>query len=215
MTGRAKWSDPRFDPQKLSDLWVAAEARNAELYNRYCEFRVLLIEVRNGKWRLIPKVLWRLARSFPLMNGAWWRYIYIYGEGVRLGELKARRYSVPGPTQRRIPYQAAPEGARIHAPPGSGLRAFAHWWCSPKTVGRILEPTITDLEHEYCQALSEQRPWKARWVRVRGTLSFFEALIFKTTIARILRELGALFHGKDSSDESSSSSSLGGDKKDE
>ncbi len=37
-------------------------------------------------------------------------------------------------------------------------------------------PIISDMREEYFEALSQNRIWKARWVRIRGTYSFFAAI---------------------------------------
>lgn len=74
---------------------------------------------------------------------------------------------------------------RIQRPPGFGLRVFANFLCSRKTFELVLEPTLRDLYDEYCQALLERRPWKARWVRIRGYLSFWSAVFAQAPISVI------------------------------
>lgn len=65
---------------------------------------------------------------------------------------------------------------RIYRPPGHLLSAFADFFCSPKTVERVLAPIISDLQVEYVEALAAGRTVKARWVRARGYWAFFKAV---------------------------------------
>jgi len=70
------------------------------------------------------------------------------------------------------------EGAqgRIILPPGSSLRSFVNWVFSKKTAERVFLPVIADLQHEWMEAKGESRPWKARWVIIRGHWHFLTAL---------------------------------------
>ena len=47
---------------------------------------------------------------------------------------------------------------------------------SKKSYEQVYDPLISDLRIEYCEALAENRRWKARWVRARGYLSFLTAV---------------------------------------
>ncbi|HEX6750020.1 MAG TPA: hypothetical protein VF092_22190 [Longimicrobium sp.] len=64
---------------------------------------------------------------------------------------------------------------QIHRPPGFRLLAIAEFLYSAKTYHEIFEPTVADLQEEYAHAWAEERPWKARWVRLRGYWSVFSA----------------------------------------
>ena len=66
-------------------------------------------------------------------------------------------------------------GKQIQSPPGYRLRTLAEFFCSRRTFELVLEPTLRDLFDEYCEALNEGRRWKARWVRIRGSWSFWRA----------------------------------------
>jgi hypothetical protein len=68
------------------------------------------------------------------------------------------------------------EKRRIVLPPGARLRSLADFFCSSKTMERIVNPIISDLQKEYCQALVEDRTVKARWIRIRGYWSFWKVL---------------------------------------
>ena len=59
--------------------------------------------------------------------------------------------------------------------PGYSLRGWAERIVSPSTYTFVLEPTLSDLVEEHALALAEDRPWKARWVRLRGYGSFWMA----------------------------------------
>jgi hypothetical protein len=74
-------------------------------------------------------------------------------------------------------------GSRIAAPPGVHLQAFADAVFSPKTRRLVLEPTLRDLYDEYCEALKEGRPWKARWARARGYMSFWSAVVAQLPVS--------------------------------
>lgn len=65
--------------------------------------------------------------------------------------------------------------SRIQFPPGWRLRVLARFVVSRRVFELVFEPTLRDMFDEYCQALGEKQPWKARWVRVRGTWSFWAA----------------------------------------
>jgi hypothetical protein len=60
--------------------------------------------------------------------------------------------------------------------PGSKLLAFSDFFFSNKQFVSVYGPIISDMREEYFEALSQNRIWKARWVRVRGTWSFFAAM---------------------------------------
>ncbi len=64
----------------------------------------------------------------------------------------------------------------IHRAPGFKLRAFAEFFFSPKTYEKVLEPVLRDLQDEHMEALAEGQIGKARWVRIRGTCSFWAAV---------------------------------------
>jgi hypothetical protein len=64
----------------------------------------------------------------------------------------------------------------FHGAPGWRFLSFAGFIFSKKTCVNLVEPIISDMREEYFEALSQNRIWKARWVRVRGTWSFFAAM---------------------------------------
>jgi hypothetical protein len=74
---------------------------------------------------------------------------------------------------------------RIQAPPGLRLQAVAEFFFSPRTYKEILEPTLRDLFVEYCEALLINRPWKVRWVRIRGYWSFWSAVVAQLPISAV------------------------------
>jgi hypothetical protein len=65
---------------------------------------------------------------------------------------------------------------QIHRAPGWKLLSVASFAFSKKTYSNLLVPIILDLQEEYFDALSQNRIWKARWIRIRGTWSFFAAI---------------------------------------
>ena len=66
--------------------------------------------------------------------------------------------------------------SRLFKPSGNLLLSMAEFLYSSKTYQRVFLPIISDMREEYFEALSQNRIWKARWVRVRGTWSFFAAM---------------------------------------
>ncbi|HEU0046100.1 MAG TPA: hypothetical protein VFQ43_00680 [Nitrososphaera sp.] len=65
---------------------------------------------------------------------------------------------------------------RVSSPPGASLRALADFFCSPKTMERVVKPVISDMQKEFCKALAEKKRLKAAWIRIRGYWSFWKAL---------------------------------------
>ena len=61
-------------------------------------------------------------------------------------------------------------------PPGMSLNRFALFVYSKKTYWQIFQPAIQQMQEEYFDALVEKKKWKARWVRLRGYVSFFSAM---------------------------------------
>jgi hypothetical protein len=61
--------------------------------------------------------------------------------------------------------------------PGDRLRLFAVRLIGPEAMSRVIDPVITDLQHEYCQALERNRTRKAAWVRLAGYAAFAKVLI--------------------------------------
>lgn len=84
------------------------------------------------------------------------------------------------------------KSSRIIRPPGSMLDGLADFFCSSKTLSRVVRPTLADLQKDYCKALAENKPWKARWVCVRGYVSFWKALGLHT-IAKNLVQLWKIY----------------------
>ena len=60
--------------------------------------------------------------------------------------------------------------------PGISMLAVAEFVFSKKQNEKVFVPIIADMREEYFEALSQSRIWKARWVRIRGTYSFFAAM---------------------------------------
>jgi hypothetical protein len=72
---------------------------------------------------------------------------------------------------------------RIQAPLGWRLRVVAEFLFSRKTYAAIFEPNLRDVFDEYCEAIVANRPWKARWVRIRGYWSFWSAFFAQLPIS--------------------------------
>ena len=66
-----------------------------------------------------------------------------------------------------------------HTPrPGDGLRAYAALVCSAKTMDRLIDPLVADLQTESMEAVRQGRVWKSRWVRMAGCVAFLKVIAF-------------------------------------
>jgi hypothetical protein len=72
--------------------------------------------------------------------------------------------------------QMASKDTRIIRPPGSTLNSVAEFFFSSRTMERVVTPIISDMQVEYCEALSTHRKIKAFWIRLSGYWSLFKAL---------------------------------------
>jgi Lipopolysaccharide export system permease LptF/LptG len=61
--------------------------------------------------------------------------------------------------------------------PGTRLRALAARLCGPRTMERLVDPTIGDLQTEYEHALRCGRTWESRKIRVLGLLALARVLV--------------------------------------
>src|SRR5262245_49617257 len=61
--------------------------------------------------------------------------------------------------------------------PGDRLRAFAARLIAPEAMTGVIDPVISDLQHEYRQALEQNRTWRAAWVRLAGYAAFAKVLM--------------------------------------
>ena len=64
----------------------------------------------------------------------------------------------------------------VEAPPGHYLMAIADFFFSKKKNVRVFIPLIADMREEYYAALIQHRQWKAMWIKIRGTWSFFATI---------------------------------------
>jgi len=72
---------------------------------------------------------------------------------------------------------------RIARPPGATLLSLADFVFSKKTRDAVFAPTIGDLRDEYNEALDQGRRYKARWVRIRGCASFWNAFFLQECVS--------------------------------
>ena len=68
-------------------------------------------------------------------------------------------------------------GTNIIYPPGSSLIKIISFLFAKKTVDRIFESIIADMNVEYFDALDNGFEWKARWIHFRGVLTVFSKAI--------------------------------------
>ena len=55
--------------------------------------------------------------------------------------------------------------------PGFRLLALARRVVDPRTMTRLIEPTVADLQHEYLEAARQRSPWPRRRALARGYAS--------------------------------------------
>ena len=73
-------------------------------------------------------------------------------------------------------YRANVKHPRIIHPPGLILCRFIGFFCSAKTLKCLVEPTISDFQFEYFEALSHNEKLRAKWIVVKGYLNLLKAL---------------------------------------
>lgn len=66
---------------------------------------------------------------------------------------------------------------KIKPAPGSFAMRIAEFCFSKKTFSEIFQPTITDMQKEYFDALQTQRKWKSKFVILRGHWSILSAML--------------------------------------
>ena len=57
------------------------------------------------------------------------------------------------------------------------MRRFAEFTATRRYYEEVLEPTLSDMQVECFEALAARRPYKARWVQVRGYAIFWLTLL--------------------------------------
>jgi hypothetical protein len=94
-----------------------------------------------------------------------------------------------------LPKKPVPVGSDgvIVFPPGLHLWKLAEFFCTKKTYDSIFIPLLADFHHEYFDALSARREWRARWLRVLYCGEFFKSAGLNVAM-RFLREAWARFH---------------------
>lgn len=65
----------------------------------------------------------------------------------------------------------------IRHSPGSRILTFANFIYSKKTVDRVFSQIIHDMREEYIEALALGNKWHARWIHIRGVLSFLTTVV--------------------------------------
>ena len=56
------------------------------------------------------------------------------------------------------------------------LRARAARWCSPRTMERVIEPALADVQTEYEAAAQDGRLWVSPWIWLTGHAAFLKVL---------------------------------------
>jgi hypothetical protein len=76
--------------------------------------------------------------------------------------------------------------------PGTRLAAIVELWCDPRDYALV--SVISDMQEQYCNALTASRKWKARIVRARGYWRFAQTagLQFPLSLVRLIVTLWKL-----------------------
>jgi Lipopolysaccharide export system permease LptF/LptG len=62
--------------------------------------------------------------------------------------------------------------------PGDRLRALGARICSAKTMERLIDLVIADLQTEWAEAIRQGRAWRSRWVRIAGYVTLLKVVVF-------------------------------------
>jgi hypothetical protein len=62
--------------------------------------------------------------------------------------------------------------------PGQRLRALAARVCRPKTMERLVDPIVADLQCEYDETTGRGHVWRSRLVLARGYMAFWKAIMW-------------------------------------
>jgi hypothetical protein len=81
-----------------------------------------------------------------------------------LADVSLLQSSINGPKRASV---------RIQMSPGWCLHRLAAIAFSRETFETVIEPTLSDMQTEFFEALHEKRPLKARWVQCRGYWNFW------------------------------------------
>ena len=60
--------------------------------------------------------------------------------------------------------------------PGHRLRATAERIFDQRTMARVVDPLVTDLQVEHAEAIRQGRVWRSRWILVAGHVVFLKTI---------------------------------------
>jgi hypothetical protein len=60
--------------------------------------------------------------------------------------------------------------------PGDRLREIAARCCGARTMERLIDPVLADLQAEYSNAAQRGRVWRSRWIRIAGYTALLKAI---------------------------------------
>lgn len=70
-------------------------------------------------------------------------------------------------------------------PPGARLRAWLGLVYSDRTLARVLEPILADMQHEWLEAHQAGRLGRARWIHVRGIFNLLFAVAMRIPLSAV------------------------------
>jgi len=83
---------------------------------------------------------------------------------------------------------------KVRLPPGTYLGRIAEFFCRRKTYRQVFEPLLAEFQHEYLEALLEDRLFHAKWLRVLYFVAFCNAAQMNL-IGKLLKRLWSAFRG--------------------
>lgn len=184
------WAAVALFPWNLPLWWQFRRLRQAVEVD--CDFRVIRA---TGDPRQYGRVLLEAARSSAPADGS---LVNATVSGAFLGS--RLRYLTDGirpapPLLQQLVnlVQAQLQRSDIARPPGHWWLRFTEFVYSRETFENIFQQTIADLRHEFNNALTKGRVWKARWIRLRGYLSIINTVVTHG-VAKIIRQLVWIIH---------------------
>ena len=62
--------------------------------------------------------------------------------------------------------------------PGIRLRRLAARWCRARTMERLIDPVLADLQAEYDDAVRHGGKWRSRWILMTGYVAFLKVVVW-------------------------------------
>jgi len=182
------WSD--FKVKVLKDQWALGKTAEeiADLINDVC-----IYDVPTTRNAVVGKIhrLGLSGRATPPKPSK--NHIYVDVSAIK--ETSISHSIKDGIT---IVIETGEEPARIICPPCWRLRWLSDFVFSQKLNDEIFQPMLDDVQFEYNEAIARNRLKKAKWITIRGHLSFVSMLfaLLPTIIAKQSGEVWQVLSGR-------------------